>query len=128
MKKVLSTIFAAVLITTLSGCAQEPLLAHAALNKLTDAGISCGQPEEIGSLFCKDSDGNPYSVIIWSGETETIQENMAEDLNGMCSSSDPRYSRWAEGANWRSFGTANVSVDDLASALGGSVKEKKDNC
>ena len=116
MKRVFVTVAFAGVALSLTGCAPKPLLAHEALTKLTEAGIECVLPSEQGSLSCKDSKGNDYNVIIYGGGAA----QMAQDLEGMCSSTNTKYDEWAEGLNWR--------AQQLASALGGSVKTRTADC
>jgi hypothetical protein len=124
MKRVVLGFLAIGLSAGLSACAPQPLTDAVVLKKLEEAKIACVDPERVGSVTCHDAGGTPYNIIIYAGG----QSQMDQDLKGMCESEGDKYSDWAEGVNWRAYSTDLVPSEDLASALGGSLKTKAKDC
>lgn len=124
MKKLSITAISLFTILAISGCANSSssLTASSSLEKLKLAKVTCNEPDPVGTgLVCYDDSGAQYVVVIYNDET-----SIKEDLLKMCESGS--YEDWAEGANWRAIPTDLVSSEQLAKALGGSVKKTLEAC
>lgn len=131
LKRLIAGLAVSAFVFSATGCAQqEPLTSRKVVVKLDEAGIDCDLSQLADSVSCRDPEGEEVFVRLYFDLPRvTLEERMKQDFSKICAKvGGAKTSEWAEGPNWRAYGTWLVSAEDLANALGGSVKARDLDC